>query len=317
MSELDDSPSIAMNLGDDDIDADGDDFGDLTDSNSDLQSLSQATYSPDGYFSADSKDSDYFFNNQYRHLSTRTQSVEAARASYRGSSPISHDIAARRNRRPPPLSIGGARTYSNGLPKTALDMSGRSEMGNSMRRVPSSNGTMRVAKSASLPRSPFHDPKHEALFHLNRSPNMMNARGNLAPPTPDTPILANGPHGVNQNVLSTAFALDNKITGSHVQVHDPTLRTPPTTPGLLDSMFNLQTNFDLTMPSQNLAHGTNGYAGNFPMQQMSAVQSDSTPYSAQLATTYLDYPVWSDASNSGRSSPLEHAQNPLFVNMRA
>lgn len=321
------------------VDADGDleqhdEVGELTDSNSDLRSVENATQSPEGHFSVDSKDSDYFFG-QYHHLSKthseRSQVPYLAEAYGRMSSnsPSAQDSGARRNRRPPPLAISGARSYSNGVPKTAIELGGRGDIGSSMRRAASSNGTVRVTKPTSLPRSPFHDPKHEALFHLNRSPNMSAQRGTIAPPTPDTPIVANAPQGVSQNVVTSTFRLENKLTDSHNALNDPTLRTPPSTPGLLDNMFSLNTAFGMSMSDESLnsahveSYGNSGFSlQNMPVSQpayladnAATAHSDAPSYTNQLGNTFFEYPGWSDASHSSHSSPEDNQPNLMFMNM--
>lgn len=149
-------------------------------------------------------------------------------------SPAALDIAARRNRRPLPLSIHESRSYSAGAPRSGVDMFKR---GDAMRRVNSATGSMRVSKPMGAPRSPFQ---------LSRSPVTAGPRGSHAPPTPDTPILAHQPNGVSTNHLDSAHTL------SELAIRDPTLRTPPTTPGGVQSFFNLNSVYSMPMAEENM-----------------------------------------------------------------
>ncbi|KAG9249889.1 putative homeobox transcription factor [Emericellopsis atlantica] len=145
-------------------------------------------------------------------------------------SPASFDIAARRNRRPPPLAIDG-RSCSTGAPGAGLDMMRK---GDTMRRVASATGSMRISKSMGAPRSPYM---------LSRSPVPAGLRGSHAPPTPDTPVLANQP-GIN--------TLDRGAGVSELAIRDPNLRTPPTTPGVSQTFFSLNSIYDMTMTESGL-----------------------------------------------------------------
>lgn len=149
-------------------------------------------------------------------------------------SPATLDIAGRRNRRPPPLSINESRSYSAGAPRTGIDMVKR---GDTMRRVNSATGSMRISKPMGAPRSPFQ---------LSRSPVTAGPRGSHAPPTPDTPILAHQPNGIGANTLESANAI------SELAIRDPTLRTPPTTPGGVQSFFSLNSVYNMPMAEDNM-----------------------------------------------------------------
>ncbi|CAM1506585.1 Fc.00g062260.m01.CDS01 [Cosmosporella sp. VM-42] len=247
-------------------------------------------------------------------------------------SPPSMDIASRRNRRPPHLAINASRSYSAGLPRTGIDMGRRADVGNAMRRVASATGTVRISKSSGTPRSPFFDRNAEALFQLNRSPNFTCTTGTIAPPTPNTPVVSNQ-QGLCE-VTPSGLPLDQKYPSELVVVHDPTLRTPPTTPGLMENMFTLDSAYDISIPDEPLV--TPGLAGSFPsefdMPDMStnvphyvangcSSQPHSPSYVPQMGPTYYGFAGgnaeynWSDASLSARSSPGQNQRNVQFMNM--
>lgn len=168
-------------------------------------------------------------------------------------SPPSIDIASRRNRRPPPLAIHGSRSYTNGIPKTAVELSKR---GDAMRRVASATGTMRISKPMS--RSPFQ---------MSRSPVSTGPKGSNAPPTPDTPILANQP--ATQNIGGNLDPV-NVLSVTDLAMRDPTLRTPPTTPGGLQNFFSLNSVYDMPMSGNNLVTPSMAtFSGNFDGSAMS------------------------------------------------
>lgn len=249
-------------------------------------------------------------------------------------SPNSLDIASRRNRRPPPLAIGGARSYTGGAPRTAIDLSCRNEIGREMRRVASANGN-RISKSAAAPRSPFHDRRMEGLFHLNRSPIMTGPTTNAAPPTPDTPILAGNP-ALNDATSSSHLMVGPKLQTTGILAHDPTLRTPPTTPGLGDTFFSLNSAYDMSVSDQPLGTpGLGQFPGDFSVPALSmvtpnyiagSVASGSQPhtpaFSAPMGPAYFGFGGgnaeynWSAAPTaSGRISPGQGTSGAHFVNM--
>lgn len=188
------------------------------------------------------------------------------------------DIASRRNRRPPPLAIGGgSRSYSVGVPKTAVDASRRAD---SMRRVASATGPMRITKSMAAPRSPYPS---------SRSPAPSAPRGSNAPPTPDTPILANQPGSTS----TTSLESGNAISVSELAIRDPTLRTPPTTPGGMPSFFSsLDSVYTMPISSQSMV-----------APGISSFQSD---YDNKLSVGVSSYAIH---PSSGASQP----QTPSFV----
>lgn len=246
------------------------------------------------------------------------------------TSPPTADIASRRNRRPPPLSIGGSRSYNGAGPQTAIDHGRRADSGREMRRVASAHGGMRISKPVTTPRSPFHDRRTENLFHLNRSPVMTGVKSNAAPPTPDTPILAQQP-GQSDGQLSAGA----KVYNAGFVAHDPTLRTPPTTPGIGDTFFGLNSAYSMPISDQPLVTpGLNSYSTDFEMAGLPLAgstymsseagcsdQSSISGFSGGMGPSYFGFSGgnaeynWSGATGSGRSSPGQSAQSVQFMNM--
>lgn len=164
-------------------------------------------------------------------------------------SPPNLDIASRRNRRPPMLSINsGSRSYSTGLIKTANDIGKRIDGSDSMRRVASATGSMRICKPMGLPRTPFFNRNGGDMAHMKQAPIMPITKAAGAPPTPDTPILANQP-GLGDNESDSS----GRMLASDMVAHDPTLRTPPTTPGAVDNFFSLNAVYDMGVQGGNMA----------------------------------------------------------------
>ncbi|KHN96411.1 Homeodomain-like protein [Metarhizium album ARSEF 1941] len=164
-------------------------------------------------------------------------------------SPEGADIASRRNRRPAPLSIAGGRSHS--YSSRACDFSRAGDGAVSMRRISSSTGSGRVKKSAATPRSPFFDRGADILFQRRHSPNGIARQGSAAPPTPDTPV-ALQQHGSVDAAMPSLYSLEGKYTPPDVVMSDPTLRTPPTTPGFGDSLFHLGAGYELGISEETI-----------------------------------------------------------------
>ncbi|RFU79966.1 homeobox [Trichoderma arundinaceum] len=217
-------------------------------------------------------------------------------------SPCPTDIASRRNRQTPQLSINGPRSYSGVLSRAGADVSRRSEQVGSMRRVVSTSGTGRVRKSSAssaTPRSPF--------FQRNRSPM---AAGSAAPPTPNTPVVAE-PHSIN----GALFPLTTKYSSSAL-IQDPTLRTPPTTPAFLENfVFNnngtsyAMGNFGMRTFPDDLDASIHGTAAEYDAGIKACSSQPTTPmFPYQVGAGYFsgytgssDY-NWPYSSNTGESS---------------
>ncbi|KAL7950794.1 homeobox domain-containing protein [Trichoderma barbatum] len=217
-------------------------------------------------------------------------------------SPCPTDIASRRNRQTPQLSFNGSRSHP-GAPRTGVDAPRRAEQVASMRRVVSGSGTGRVRKSsasAATPRSPF--------FQRNRSPM---APGSAAPPTPNTPVVAEP-----QNANGGLFPLTTKYSSSAL-IQDPTLRTPPTTPAFLENfVFNnhgasyAMGNFGARSFSDELDTSIHGTAADYDASIKACSSQPTTPmFPYQMGASYFsgyadnsDYNNWNFPSNSGESA---------------
>ncbi|KAH8737528.1 hypothetical protein BGZ61DRAFT_17508 [Ilyonectria robusta] len=246
-------------------------------------------------------------------------------------SPPSMDIASRRNRRPPHLAINASRSYSAGVPRTAVDMGRRTDVGSSMRRVASATGTVRISKPSGTPRSPFFDRSHEVLIQLNRPPSFSGATPTIAPPTPNTPVVLNQ-QGMCEVNASCALSLNEK--GSlDLAVHDPTLRTPPTTPGIIEHMFTVNSAYDVPVSDEPLVTpGLGSFPSDFEVPGVSnqvpnyitngcSSQPQTPSYTPHMGPNYFGYSGgnaeynWSDPSGSAKSSPGQSHQQVQFMNM--
>ncbi|KAJ4145234.1 hypothetical protein LMH87_004089 [Akanthomyces muscarius] len=175
-------------------------------------------------------------------------------------SPPSIDIATRRNRRPTPLSINAARIGNpgSGFPKTAIDLNKVADSARFMRRTSSASSSGRISKPTTTPRN---------MFTMHRSPSSTGAASSMAPPTPDTPIVSNV-QNINDLALSGNFSLDTKIAG--FMSHDPTLSTPPSTPGMMDSGFHMNSAYGMGISEDYLVNtGLTGLPSNFDLSAIS------------------------------------------------
>jgi hypothetical protein len=253
-------------------------------------------------------------------------------------SPPAIDIAGRRNRRPPPLSIGGARSHNSHAPKTAADLTAkRTDFGGSMRRVASASGPMRIVKPSSIAasqRSPYPtDRIANGLLHLNRSPVLAGPHSAMAPPTPSTPLASTQR---TSDEPRASWFMDGKIVNGELGVYDQTLRTPPTTPGIMDQLFSLNSAYDFSLSDEPLATpGLARFPGEFEMPNLPSsvpgylaqgcTSQPVTPlYTSHVGATYFGLPGggngeynWSDTSLSGRSSPEHSAAQARFMNITA
>ncbi|KAK0392716.1 hypothetical protein NLU13_2211 [Sarocladium strictum] len=290
-------------------------------------------------FSNGATDSPYGSDQDLEYLSQSSPGTNSARSpSADGdlnlrSPEDALDIASRRNRRPPPLAIGGSRSYTGSGPRTAIEHGGRADFGREMRRVNSASGSVRVSKPAQAPRSPFHDKRTENLFHLNRSPVMTATKSNIAPPTPDTPVVANQPNGEALASASSHLSAISKVQTGGFMPHDPTLRTPPTTPGVGENFFSLNSAYNMSIPDQPLVTPSiHGFSSDFDVPSLpmtaptyvsapasSSSQSEASSCNAPMGPAYYGFTGgnaeynWSNGS-SGRVSPANQ-HNVQFMNM--
>lgn len=213
-------------------------------------------------------------------------------------SPPSIDIATRRNRRPTPLSINATRggNPGSGVPKTAIDLNKMAESNRFMRRTSSASSSGRISKPTTTPRN---------TFSMHRSPSSTGAASSMAPPTPDTPIVSNV-QSITDLALSGTFSLDAKIAG--FMPHDPTLSTPPSTPGMLDTGFNMSSAYGMGIAEEYLVNtGLSGLPSHFDLTAISVPgYVHGAGMSAQQATggynQQSDSPIYMGYYGSGEWS---------------
>jgi hypothetical protein len=257
------------------------------------------------------------------------------------SPPAVVDLASRRNMpRPAALGTNALRSasYSHSGPKTGIDMPRRSEATSPMRRIASATGLSlpgRITKSvSSTPRSPLYfERKQEAFFQLARTPGNPAQLNAIAPPTPSTPVIGNQ-QCVRETTVSSTSSEDDKgytfQTGAFMM--DPTLSTPPATPGLIsnfpDTMFSnpLEASYNYTVADEPLATpSVAGFEADFPSMQHGipsyVASQPPTPsfQSTAIGPAYFAiYPGsnpeynWSDPSSSAKSSPGQQARARQF-----
>ncbi|KAF5000660.1 hypothetical protein FGRMN_1593 [Fusarium graminum] len=243
----------------------------------------------------------------------------------------SMDIASRRNKRAPQLAINATRSYSASGPRTGLDVGRRTDVGHSMRRVASATGVGRISKPMCGPRSPYFERNPEALLQLNRSPNF-SAGAKIAPPTPNTPIIVNH-HALCEATPASTVGYEDKYP-MDLAIHDPTLRTPPTTPGIMDHLYSNGSAYQVAVADEPLVTpGLVSYPNDFEVPGASSQvpnylshggssQPQTPSYGATMGPSYFGFAGgnaeynWSDdASLSAHSSPGQSQQNVNFMNM--
>ncbi|KAG6300118.1 hypothetical protein E4U09_007412 [Claviceps aff. purpurea] len=241
------------------------------------------------------------------------------------TSPDAADLGSRRNRRPAPLLIGGVgRSHS---------YSSRPNQTTGMRRISSSASSGRVTKSVA-PQSPFFDRSAVSLLQQRfPSPRAAGPRASAAPPTPDTPVTL---QPQEPSSVPGLYTLHGKLTSPDMFISDPTLRTPPTTPGFSDGLFNFGSGFGMAISEEplitpdmsNLHTGIDmvGNATNFARflsnnTQCSPTQPMAPMYQTQLSQSYLGFAgsdgnsdiSWSDLSPSASTS-LQPRQRFMSLN---
>ncbi|KAL3964201.1 hypothetical protein ACCO45_001205 [Purpureocillium lilacinum] len=165
-----------------------------------------------------------------------------------------------------------------------------------------------------------------------RSPSAAGPQGTGAPPTPDTPIALN-----HQGVVdgTASYSLDNKYLSTDMTLQDPTLRTPPTTPGFMDSLFPIGSGYDMSISEETLVapsmgrlpngfsvsavqSGLPGYVG-AANNGTSQVQANPSLLSSQIGSTYLNFlgtgVDYSWPESSMRPSSASQQQPGGYLNM--
>jgi hypothetical protein len=170
------------------------------------------------------------------------QPTPLVRQPLRLKSPSAIDLAGRRKR--PGLALSGIHGSSNG-PATGIDFGRRGDPGSPMRRVASATGfgPQGIRRLPSTQR--FQDNRRqESLLQAARSPSMASPFHFMAPPTPDTPVLA-GSMASQDGPVSSASPEDHgsylmyqaDLASQHAAL-DQSLRTPPATPHGFNDVFS-------------------------------------------------------------------------------
>lgn len=292
---------------------------------------------PSPLFSTDDEASDYFdrTNGSYSEYW-----VSDAPVGYSDGSPAqspcdqsANDIASRRNRRPPHLALNPARSYSSGLLKAGMDMGRKPDFGSSMRRVVSATGTGRVSKPMAAPRGQGMDRNSGDALNRNRSPVMTVPRVKTAPPTPNTPVVPTQPGKIN-SAFQAPFEVNEALSTADIAVHDPSFRTPPTTPGVMENVFSFNVHGLPMSESRLVSHGLSGFQPEFEMTSMSmpvpnyianapgcSSQPESPSFTSQMGPAYFGYAGgnteynWSDDSAPPNPMQGSSAHNVHFMNM--
>ncbi|KAF6804953.1 homeobox domain-containing protein [Colletotrichum musicola] len=172
------------------------------------------------------------------------------------------DIASRRNSKRPAQLVNCSRSQSYNFsgPKTGYE-SRRVEAPSPMRRVASATGNfprgVQKATSAGLRSPSYFDHNRENLI-LQMASHSPVSRNSVAPPTPNTPVVPTQQNMREATVSSMSSDEDKtySVQTSLMVPHptDPTLRTPPDTPGLLANMPNTlySTSFEYNVPDEPL-----------------------------------------------------------------
>lgn len=245
------------------------------------------------------------------------------------TSPQASDVASRRSRRPAPLATGECRSQSYYTPRTSMDMDRRGGRVSPLRRVASSTGSSRVRKSVATPRSPFYDGTADLTLHTKRSSGIVCPTGSRAPPTPDTPVALHQQASIDG---ALSYSMDRKYMSADMALSDPTLRTPPSTPGFMESLFSMGSGYDMSISEETLiSPGIARLPGGFDMSSVTGDMSefvssegacsDQHPPSllpSQMGHAYfggsflggaLSGYDWSDVSTPTTTSPgLQHRQ---------
>ncbi|PHH84717.1 hypothetical protein CDD83_1503 [Cordyceps sp. RAO-2017] len=247
------------------------------------------------------------------------------------ASPQAADVASRRNRRPAPLSIAGGRVPPSFTPRLTTDLDPRGDRASPLRRVSSTTGSSRVRKAVATPRSPFLDAAVDVPSQTRRSPSVVGPISARAPPTPDTPVALHQ-QGLIEGALS--YSLEGKYMSADLALQDPTLRTPPTTPGFMENLFNMGSGYDMSISEETLIHpglgrlpagynmagvtgGLSGYVGS---EADCSAQHPSLLPSQMGHNYYGDFLGggntgfnWTDLSSPAVASPGLHPRQPGYM----
>ncbi|KAK1597995.1 homeobox domain-containing protein [Colletotrichum navitas] len=222
--------------------------------------------------------------DQFSPASMSHSPPDISTSDFRFKSPSTIDIASRRNSKRPAQLVSCVRSqsYNYSGPKTGIEMPRRMEAPSPMRRVASATGNFPrgIQKMASSgPRSPLYFDRNQENLLLQMASRSSVSRSPGAPPTPNTPIVTGHQTRRETTVSSMSSAedeksynLQNTLTVPQYSM-DPTMRTPPDTPGMLTTMPNsIFPTFDFNVPDDPLP--TPGFGG---FEQEFSTMSTSIP----------------------------------------
>lgn len=252
---------------------------------------------------------------------------------FRLQSPPAIDLAGRRKR--PGLALSGIRSTSNG-PATGMDFGRRAlDPGSPMRRVTSATGfgPQGIRRFHSQQRGGMFDRRQGSLLHAVRSPNPAPF-SSMAPPTPDTPVVA-----THQSVREATVSSSSSEEEGSLQLYQPTglasqpsaldqsIRTPPATPIGLGDVFANSIGASLGYPTAEESFAAQGMdafsmrSGEFSVPSYVAdgyVSQPATPqlpmatgYYSPVPTNSTEYNWTGAAMVSTKSSPNPHQMRPL------
>ncbi|KAK2013978.1 homeobox domain-containing protein [Colletotrichum eremochloae] len=220
--------------------------------------------------------------DQFSPASMSHSPPDISTTDFRFKSPSAIDIASRRNSKRPAQLVSCVRSqsYNYSGPKTGIEMPRRMEAPSPMRRVSSATGNFPrgIQKMASSgPRSPLYFDRNQENLLLQMASRSPVARSPAAPPTPNTPIVP-GNQALRETTVSSmssaedekSYNLQNTLTVPQYSM-DPTMRTPPDTPGMLTTMPNsMFPTFDFNVPDDPLPTPSfGGFEQEFPTMSMS------------------------------------------------
>ncbi|KAL0936580.1 homeobox transcription [Colletotrichum truncatum] len=196
---------------------------------------------------------------------------------FRFKSPSTIDIASRRNSKRPAqlVSCMRSQSYNFSGPKTGIEMPRRMEAPSPMRRVASATGNFPrgIQKATSAgPRSPLYFDRNQENLILQMASHSPISRGSVAPPTPNTPVVPTQ-QNMRETTVSSMSSEEEKSYSAQTSLTvpqyamDPTMRTPPDTPGLITNMHgSLFPTYDYNVTDDSLHTPSFGnFDAEFPM----------------------------------------------------
>ncbi|KAJ0158617.1 hypothetical protein CTA2_11218 [Colletotrichum tanaceti] len=214
--------------------------------------------------------------DQFSPASMSQSPPEISTSDLRFRSPSTIDIASRRNSKRPAqlVSCMRSQSYNYSGPKTGIEMPRRMEAPSPMRRVASATGNFPrgIQKMASSgPRSPLYFDRNQENLLLQMASRSPVSRSPAAPPTPNTPIVPSQ-QALRETTVSSMSSVDDEKSFSHQNTltvpqytMDPTMRTPPDTPGMLTMPNSMFPTFDFNVPDDPLPTPTfGGFEQDFP-----------------------------------------------------